>query len=43
MILQIRDEEWGGMFVDLISQDVPYKSVVKVVYNTDNDSSKQVR
>ena len=39
LILQIRDDEWGGMFVDLISQEVLDRSVVKVLVD---DSSKQV-
>lgn len=39
LILQIRDDEWGGMFVDLISQEILDRSVVKVLVD---DSSKQV-
>ena len=39
LILQIRDDEWGGMFVDLISQEILDKSVVKVLVD---DSRKQV-
>ena len=41
LILQIRDEEWGGVFVDLISQDVPDRSVVKIF--VDKDCSEQVK
>ena len=38
LILQIRDNEWGGyMFVDLISQEILDRSVVKVLVD---DSSK---
>ena len=29
--LQIRDESWGGEFVDLIAQEVPEKSVVRIL------------
>ena len=39
LILQIRDDEWGGMFVDLIFQEILDRSVVKVLVD---DSSKQV-
>lgn len=32
LILQIKDESWGGLFVDLTSNSViPDKSVIKVV------------
>lgn len=29
VFLQIKDETWGGMFIDLVDQDVPDRSVLK--------------
>ena len=31
LILQIRDDDWGGTFVDLLTQDVPDRSILQVV------------
>ena len=30
LIVKIKDEEWCGVFVDLIDRDVPNKSVLEV-------------
>ena len=29
--LQIKDEDWGGLFVDFFSENVPDKSVFKII------------
>ena len=29
VFLQVKDETWGGMFIDLVDQDVPDRSVLK--------------
>ena len=29
---QIKDEEWGGEFVDLLDQQIPHRSHIKAMY-----------
>ena len=31
LILQVCDDDWGGAFVDLLTQDVPDRSILQVV------------
>jgi hypothetical protein len=29
---QIKDEEWGGEFVDLLDQQIPHRSHIRAIY-----------
>ena len=38
VFLQIKDQEWDGVYLDLIDQDVPDKSWIRVCLHDDNPS-----
>ena len=39
VFLQIKDETWGGMFIDLVDQDVPDRSVLKANITSESRAS----
>ena len=46
LVLQIQDHNWGGAYIDLLDQDIPDRSYVKVIAEEDaaekHDASSQV-
>ena len=40
IFLQIKDETWGGMFIDLVDQDVPDRSVLKANITAESQAPK---
>ena len=40
IFLQIKDKTWGGMFIDLVDQDVPDRSVLKANITSESQAPK---